>query len=199
MEQAKGDNVSLCKQKAQRQKAFEAILALDHQLEAVGSGLGAFATSQNTRCRPLASSGIRYKVLVEPPPGVVLLEDVRAHRLAIRDRVTGKKRWEVPACIGDRPHLALFTDHGSEMVALACFLMFGKGARIDWFSDYYHDTNNDISLAASGANLTGFMHETTFLMNWEHGPWQSCAHWQKGRHAWAKWISKAQPSDDLYG
>ena len=36
-----------------------------------------------------------------------------------------------------------------------------------------------------------------FLMNWGHGPWQSCAHWQNVSHAWHEWTSTADSTDDL--
>ena len=113
-------------------------------LQSLGVGLATVATAGESRSRHLSSSEDRLEVPVAVPDSVGLPPGVKPCRFFVRDRVARAKRWEAPVFQGDRPHLALFTDHGSEMVAMSCFLIYAMFMRMDWFPDYFHDTDNDI-------------------------------------------------------
>ena len=65
------------------------------------------------------------------------------------------------------------SDHGSDITATMCFLLFGLNMNGSWQSDYFHDCDNDIDLSVKDTELAPLVQDTTWLMNFEHGPHHS--------------------------
>lgn len=191
-------------EKDKRQKSLQVLFALDHALESVGHGLLTFQVGADLLPRPLSSSEVRYKVPVagcESGQGINSGAACQGRfRLAVRDRVSGRKRWEAPREFGQggRPHLSVFSDHGSDITAAMSFAAFSLKLRIHTYSDVFHDTNNDVLNAISDTGLSGILHECTFLLNSEHGPWQSCSFYTKLKEGWLEFLASACPEDDLF-
>lgn len=196
-EQAKSDAKELCLLKEQRLSAHHFILALDHMLETVGIGLRRFVVPAAARSRPLELGEQRVTV-----PGAARnsaqVGATPGGRDVVINKATGARRWEAEKYSGSRPTLALYVDHGSDVTAAACFMIFQLGLRVSVHSDVFHDASNDMSLAAQRAGFAPLMQETTFLFNFEHGPWQSKSNWRKVAGGFSEFVSSVGASDDLF-
>lgn len=183
--------------KKSRKSALQIVFAIDHALELVGHGLADYSVAAARRSRPTSSTEVRYRV---PITAETSSEGSASpvFRLAVKDLATGAKRWEAPPGGTSRPHLSIVSDHGSTISAAMYFLQFGQKLRCSWFSDYYHDTNNDVFLAIGQQGLSNIVYETTFVMNFEHGPWKTGTHFEKLREGFSQFARDANPDDDLY-
>lgn len=184
--------------KQNRAKALQVIYSIDHQLEAVGLGLITFAPVDGKRPAPLGPNEVRYKVALHTGNNAPAPDGMLQFRSAVKDIVSGAKRWDAAGFIGQRPHLSVFSDHGSDISGAMAFLLYSVGIRGSWYNDVYHDTDNDVQNAIAAVGLAGAQHELTFLMNFEHGPWRSAAHYQKLHEGFSSWMGSASPEDDLY-
>ena len=76
-------------------------------------------------------------------------------RFCVEDVATGKRRFEVPADVGEpsRPLLVAYTDECGPNVGLLQGLAYGAFMRLWFFCDPFHRVRNDVKLALQEAGL----------------------------------------------
>lgn len=187
----------------QRAKSFNLLLALDHSLQFVRSGLGKFTTGWNEAPAPLKPCQERYEVPWVGPVDEECPANIQAaaRKFVIEDTTTKDRWYELQVFPGggsQHPCLAIVSDEGPDNMAASFFAMSGMRMRVIWTFDVLHRVINDMKLAMAACGLWPLLQELLHVLNLNHAPWQSKAFFKELQEAFQLFMENATPDNDIF-
>ena len=178
------------------------IKGLDHSLQVAGLSLQHFQSDEQAAHSMLLRGGeMRYMVnCAEAWGDFAIPVDAPWKRSAVKNVVTGEKRFEVPSAWSENTPklLVLSGDEASTNLAAFHWLSCGAHVRCVFFRDTAHRTWNDCKLALQETHLWGTVLETLQVMQTKHGPWKSGAWYRQLQEAAETHMKAATAGDPLF-
>ena len=184
-----------------RAAAFANLRSLGHALTLAGSGLQRFAPQEGEApLAPCSSDEVRYFIAWEGPwPFEVPPEHLpHARKSIVKDKVSGKKRFELVEFQKCRPTISLSIDQGSKFWAATWFMSHYLHLRMATVFDPHHRCWNDIMDALGSCGLKHLVFEYMIVLNLAHGPWKSCEFWRQLQEGMDSYLRRADVHDDLF-
>ena len=185
-----------------RLKSLHMLLALDHTLQFVCSGLQQYMTKPRDVPAPLGVNMRRYKVPWVGPqdPGCPAELQALARKFVVEDTLSKERWYELqmfPAGC-DHPCLAVLTDEGPDNMAASAFAMSALQMRVVWQFDCLHRVINDMQLALKASGLWALIQELLHVLNINHAPWVSRAFFKELQEAFNTFMDTATPDHDVF-
>lgn len=190
---------------AERECAYDYIMALDHSLQLCGMSLGMFIPEKDLPFEEQPAGRLlegqrRFWLYVDDsrlpylvPPHL----SRQGQKSIIEEESSGLRRWELTEYEGPRPMLAL-SDEGSKGFASLWYLAGHLRARMGWVRDPGHRGWRDFQNAVNAAGFRIVLLESLVLLKLPFGPWLSEAFVAQMQEAIVVYSRHASSQDPLF-